>query len=108
MIDTVSRDGVHKCVAIWKYIKFHLNGVENVFYGQRLLHVDAEPHLRQMVQVRHTRSPRPWQPTPVAAPAALAARVLPLSSRSTLYHVVSTSSAWSRPSASATALCTPR
>eukprot|EP00966_Prymnesium_polylepis_P183038 4241233-Prymnesium_polylepis.1 len=30
VIDTVSRDGVHKCVAIWKYIKFPLNGAQNV------------------------------------------------------------------------------
>ena len=53
VVDTVSRDGVHKCVAIWKYIKFPLNGAENVFYGQRLLCVDSEPHLRQMVEVCH-------------------------------------------------------
>ena len=26
VVDTVSRDGVHKCVCIWKYIKFPLNG----------------------------------------------------------------------------------
>ena len=31
VVDTVSRDGVHKCVAIWKYIKQPLNGVPNVF-----------------------------------------------------------------------------
>ena len=26
VVDTMSRDGVHKCVCIWKYIKFPLNG----------------------------------------------------------------------------------
>ena len=40
VVDTVSRDGVHKCVAIWKYIKKPLNGASNVFYGQRLKRVD--------------------------------------------------------------------
>jgi len=40
VVDTVSRDGVHKCVAIWKYIKQPLNGVPNVFYGQRLMQVN--------------------------------------------------------------------
>jgi len=50
VVDTMSRDGVHKCVCIWKYIKFPLNGAENVFYGQRLMSIDAEPHLAQMVQ----------------------------------------------------------
>jgi len=50
VVDTMSRDGVHKCVCIWKYIKFPLNGAENVFYGQRLMAIDSEPHLAQMVQ----------------------------------------------------------
>jgi len=49
VIDTVSRDGVHKCVAIWKYIKFPLNGAQNVFYGQRLLSIADEPHLAATV-----------------------------------------------------------
>ena len=30
----------HRCVAIWKYIKQPLNGVANVFYGQRLMRVN--------------------------------------------------------------------
>jgi len=50
VVDTMSRDGVHKCVCIWKYIKFPLNGAENVFYGQRLMAIDSEPHLAQMVE----------------------------------------------------------
>ena len=54
VVDTVSRDGVHKCVAIWKYIKQPLNGVPNVFYGQRLMQVDknapATDPLKRMVK----------------------------------------------------------
>ena len=56
VVDTVSRDGVHKCVCIWKYIKFPLNGADNVFYGQRLMCIDSEPHLAQMVKVRRGAS----------------------------------------------------
>ena len=54
VVDCVSRDGVHKCVAIWKYIKQPLNGVPNVFYGQRLMQVDkdapATDPLKRMVK----------------------------------------------------------
>ena len=54
VVDTMSRDGVHKCVAIWKYIKQPLNGVANVFYGQRLMQVDknapATDPLKRMVK----------------------------------------------------------
>ena len=41
VVDTVSRGGVHKCVAVWRYIKGRLNGADNVYYGMRLLHVHA-------------------------------------------------------------------
>ena len=33
VVDTVSRDGVHKCVAIWKYDKRIFNGSPVVYYG---------------------------------------------------------------------------
>jgi len=54
VVDTVSRDGLHKCVAIWKYIKQPCNGVANVFHGQRLMVIlsdedDASCPLRRMV-----------------------------------------------------------
>ena len=39
---------ITRCVCIWKYIKFPLNGADNVFYGQRLMTIDSEPHLAQM------------------------------------------------------------
>ena len=35
VVDTVSRDGVHKCVAIWKYDKRIFNGSPVVYYGAR-------------------------------------------------------------------------
>jgi len=49
VIDTASRSGVHKCVAIWKYDKRPLNGVPIVYYGLHLLSIDDEPELRAMV-----------------------------------------------------------
>ena len=36
VVDTVSRSGVHKCVAIWKYDKRLFNGSPVVYYGMRL------------------------------------------------------------------------
>lgn len=35
-VDTVSRDGVHKCVAIWRYEKRPCNGAPFVYYATRL------------------------------------------------------------------------
>lgn len=49
VIDTVSRNGVHKCVAIWKYDKRVFNGAPVVYFGMRLLPIDAEPELAAMV-----------------------------------------------------------
>ena len=50
VVDTVSRDGVHKCVAIWKYDKRRMNGAEVVYFGTKLLRVDdpREPRLGEM------------------------------------------------------------
>lgn len=50
VIDTVSADGVHKCVALWKYDKRASNGAPVVYFGMRLLQLDAEPELAQMVE----------------------------------------------------------
>lgn len=33
VVDTVSRSGVHKCVAIWKYDKRMFNGSPVVYFG---------------------------------------------------------------------------
>ena len=49
VVDTVSRDGVHKCVAIWKYLKEPCNGVTNCWHGQRLMPIDAEAGLKHFV-----------------------------------------------------------
>ena len=37
VIDKVSRDGVHKLVAIWEYDKRSVNGANFVYYGMRLM-----------------------------------------------------------------------
>ena len=51
MVDTVSRDGVHKCVAIWKYDKRVYNNAPVVYFGMQLLPIDAEPELAEMVNI---------------------------------------------------------
>ena len=50
VVDTVSRSGVHKCVAIWKYDKRLFNGSPVVYFGMRLMPVDSEPMLASAVQ----------------------------------------------------------
>lgn len=50
VVDTVSRNGVHKCVAIWKYDKRKYNNAPFVYFGMRFLPVDAEPQLQAMVE----------------------------------------------------------
>jgi len=45
----VSRSGVHKCVAIWKYDKRRFNGAPFVYFGLHFKAIDSEPHLRPMV-----------------------------------------------------------
>jgi biotin carboxylase len=37
VVDTVSRDGVHKVVAVWEYDKRPVNGAPFVYFGMRLL-----------------------------------------------------------------------
>jgi len=49
VVDTVSRDGEHKVVAIWKYDKRVFFGSPVVYYGMHLLPMDAEPILADMV-----------------------------------------------------------
>jgi len=50
VVDTVSRSGVHKCVAIWKYDKRMFNGSGVVYFGMRLMPIEAEPELPAMVE----------------------------------------------------------
>ena len=50
VVDTVSLDGEHKVVALWKYDKRIFNGSPVVYYGMRFLAIDDEPALREMVR----------------------------------------------------------
>ena len=50
VVDTVSRLGVHKCVAIWKYDKRMFNGSAVVYFGMRLMPIDSEPQLVATVE----------------------------------------------------------
>mmetsp|Transcript_4348 Transcript_4348/g.12229 ORF Transcript_4348/g.12229 Transcript_4348/m.12229 type:complete len:451 (+) Transcript_4348:144-1496(+) len=49
VVDTVSMDGEHKCVGVWKYEKRLFNGSPYVYYGGRMMGVDDEPEIRSMV-----------------------------------------------------------
>ena len=48
VIDKVSRNGVHKLVAIWEYDKRNVNGANFVYFGMRLMRSDTEK-AQQMV-----------------------------------------------------------
>mmetsp|Transcript_46665 Transcript_46665/g.107091 ORF Transcript_46665/g.107091 Transcript_46665/m.107091 type:complete len:565 (-) Transcript_46665:651-2345(-) len=50
VVDTVSRNGVHKCVAIWKYDKRRYNDAPFVYFGMRFMPIEEEPHLQAMVE----------------------------------------------------------
>ena len=45
VVDTVSRGGVHKCVAIWRYDKRDYHGSPVVYHGMQLLNIEADPEL---------------------------------------------------------------
>jgi biotin carboxylase len=49
VIDMVSRDGVHKVVAIWLYDRRPANGASFVCFGQRALMAD-EPRMREIIE----------------------------------------------------------
>jgi len=42
VVDSVSRDGVHKVTAIWEYDKRMANGQFNTYFGMRLMQVSGE------------------------------------------------------------------
>ena len=51
VVDCVTAEGVHKCVAIWKYDKrFVADDAPVVYFGMRLLALDSEPQLARMVE----------------------------------------------------------
>ena len=41
VVDSVSHEGEHKCVAIWEYDKRPANGAQFVYYGMRLYQSDG-------------------------------------------------------------------
>jgi len=47
VVDKVSRDGVHKLVAIWQYEKRSVNGANFVYFGMRLM--DSESEMAQVM-----------------------------------------------------------
>ena len=49
VVDTVSRDGVHKVTAIWQYEKGMFFGSPVVYFGMHLLPLDSTPELAAMV-----------------------------------------------------------
>ena len=51
MVDTVSRDGEHKCVALWKYDKRVANGSPVVYFGMRLVAADTPEYARMVAYV---------------------------------------------------------
>ena len=44
IVDMVSRDGVHKCMAVWEYDRRAVNGGGFICFGQRLLTVHDDEH----------------------------------------------------------------
>jgi hypothetical protein len=49
VVDTVSRDGVHKCVAVWEYDKRQANGRDFVYFGARLKSGN-EPRAQELIK----------------------------------------------------------
>ena len=45
VVDTVSRAGAHKVVAIWRYDKRDYHGSPVVYHGMQLLNVGSDPPL---------------------------------------------------------------
>eukprot|EP00928_Gymnodinium_smaydae_P019634 TRINITY_DN17541_c0_g1_i2.p1 TRINITY_DN17541_c0_g1~~TRINITY_DN17541_c0_g1_i2.p1 ORF type:complete len:469 (-),score=66.67 TRINITY_DN17541_c0_g1_i2:361-1767(-) len=48
IVDFVSRNGVHKCVAVWEYDKREANGGSAVYFGERPMSGDNELAVRLM------------------------------------------------------------
>jgi len=53
VVDTVSKNGVHQCVALWEYDRRPTNGAGFVLHGQKLLTV-KEPRMQQIVDYHYT------------------------------------------------------
>ncbi|KAJ1622555.1 ATP-grasp domain-containing protein [Pavlovales sp. CCMP2436] len=48
IVDCVTKDGVHKCCAVWAYDKRPVNGAPFIYFGQRPLSV-ADPIVRKVI-----------------------------------------------------------
>jgi hypothetical protein len=49
VVDTISLDGKHKCVAVWEYDKRNCNGHDFVYFGVRLLSGD-DPKCQELIR----------------------------------------------------------
>eukprot|EP00808_Paulinella_micropora_P006701 g65337.t1 len=49
VVDTVSSEGLHKCVCLWEYDKRPTNGAPFVYYGLRMKD-SSEPGMKEMVE----------------------------------------------------------
>lgn len=52
-IDSVSRDGIHKIVAIWEYDKRSHEGANFVYYGMKIVGVGVRADLLEMIKYHH-------------------------------------------------------
>eukprot|EP00457_Paulinella_chromatophora_P002954 gb/GEZN01002959.1/.p1 GENE.gb/GEZN01002959.1/~~gb/GEZN01002959.1/.p1 ORF type:complete len:566 (+),score=80.81 gb/GEZN01002959.1/:27-1700(+) len=48
VIDSVSRDGQHKCITVWEYDKRPANGTNFIYFGMRLMD-GRKPHVKEMI-----------------------------------------------------------
>src|SRR6476620_2282584 len=48
VVDTVSRDGVHKVCAVWEYDKRPINGANFVYFGMKLI-PSTSPLAQQLI-----------------------------------------------------------
>jgi len=53
VVDSVSMEGEHKCVAIWEYDKRPTNGAAFVYYGMKLYQSEDGERERKMVEYMH-------------------------------------------------------
>lgn len=54
VVDSVSLEGQHKCVAIWEYDKRPINGAQFVYFGMRLYQSDDGARESKMVDYVHS------------------------------------------------------
>ena len=50
VVDSVSRDGVHKTTAVWEYDKRSINGANFVYFGMRIMDA-SEPVAKVLIRL---------------------------------------------------------